>query len=63
VEYSLEHMRWQIKQADLEVQHISYDQLGVSGHSAKARLARKLLSPLTRGRWQEELVAMARLPA
>lgn len=63
MEYSLEHMRWQIEQADLEVQHISHDQLGVSGHSAKARLARKLLSPLTRGRWQEELVAMARLPA
>ena len=63
MEYSLEHMSWQINNAGFEIDSICHDQLGVVGHSTSARIARALLSPLQlRDVWKEELVAMARLP-
>lgn len=63
MEYSAVHMAWQIRKAGFDVQAIRHDQLGATGFSTKARLARKLLSPLLlRDLWKEELVVMARLP-
>lgn len=62
MEYSAEHMAWQIRKAGYDVQAILHDQLGATGFSAKARIARKLLSPLLlRDVWKEELVVMAKL--
>lgn len=61
LEYSAEHLKWQIEQAKLELILLEHDELGHAGHSPKARLARKLLSPLTaRPRWRDELVAAAK---
>lgn len=61
LEYSAEHLRWQIEQAKLKVIFLEHNELGHVGHSPKARLARKLLAPLTvRPRWRDELVAAAR---
>lgn len=63
LEYSAEHLRWQMEQAKLDVILLEHDELGHVGHSPKARLARKLLSPLTaRPRWRDELVAAAKKP-
>jgi SAM-dependent methyltransferase len=64
LEYSAEHLRWQIERAGLEVVTIVHDQLGQTGHSTLARAARFLTAPLrARHKWREELVAIARLPA
>ncbi|MBB5987277.1 class I SAM-dependent methyltransferase [Sphingobium lignivorans] len=62
MEYSMDHMSWQLRHAGYAVEDIRHDQLGTSGHSTKARLARRLLAPLyMRPTWREKLVAMARL--
>jgi SAM-dependent methyltransferase len=62
MEYSAVHMAWQIRKAGFEVQAIRHDQLGATGFSTTAKIARTLLSPLlVRDVWKEELVAMAKL--
>ena len=60
-EYSLDHLCWQGEMAGYAVDLAKEDQLGVSGHSAASRMARRLLSPLMlRPRWREGLVMMLR---
>lgn len=62
LEYSADHLRWQIERAGMDIVMLRHDQLGRTGHSAKARVARALLSPLyLRPIWREGLVAAARL--
>ena len=47
----------------MEIVMLEHDSLGRSGHSVKARLARKLLAPLElRPVWRDGLVAVARKP-
>lgn len=61
LEYSAEHLRWQIEKAGLRVELLEHSQLGQSGHSRGARLARRLTAPLRlRSKWREELVAVIR---
>jgi len=61
LEYSAEHLRWQIEQASLEVTKLDHAELGHKGHSTSAQVGRMLLSPLTLiPRWRDELVAVAR---
>jgi 2-polyprenyl-3-methyl-5-hydroxy-6-metoxy-1,4-benzoquinol methylase len=63
LEYSAEHLRWQLQRAGMEVAMLELDSLGRSGHSAKARWARRLLAPLElRPIWRDGLVAVARKP-
>lgn len=63
-EYSADHLAWQLKEAGFVVERMELDQLGQTGFSAKARLARLVLSPLRlRKAWREELVAIGRNPA
>lgn len=63
LEYSADHLRWQIMRAGLEIILLTHDELGRVGHSRGARLARWLLSPLTlRPLWRDGLVAAARKP-
>lgn len=60
MEYSADHMSWQIERAGLKVRSVYLDQLGHVGHSMKARLARRLLAPLLIiPMWREELVITA----
>lgn len=60
LEYSANQMQWQIERAALNAVLLEHDELGRVGHSPKARLARKLLSPLTlRPIWRDGLVAAA----
>jgi SAM-dependent methyltransferase len=62
LEYSAEHLRWQLERAGMEVVMLAHDHLGRTGHSTKARLARRLLSPLDlRPIWRDGLVAAARI--
>jgi SAM-dependent methyltransferase len=61
LEYSADHLRWQLERAGMDVTMLVHDSLGRKGHSAKARLARKLLAPLElRPIWRDGLVAAAR---
>ena len=61
LEYSADHLRWQIERAGLETVTLCHDQLGQSGHSTFARAARCLTAPLRlRDKWKVELVAVAR---
>jgi SAM-dependent methyltransferase len=63
-EYSADHMRWQLEHAGFEIVLLKHDQLGQIGHSARARLARRLTTPLrVSPRLREELVIAARKPA
>ncbi len=60
-EYSAAHMEWQMGEAGFEDIQIEHAQMGQLGHSAKARLARRVLSPLTlRPKWREGLVISGR---
>jgi SAM-dependent methyltransferase len=62
-EYSAQHLGWHIREAGFTLERMEHDQLGQAGFSWKARIARKLLSPLqARKAWREELVAIARNP-
>ena len=64
LEYSADHLRWQIERAGLHVRLLEHDQLGQSGHSRFARTARRLTAPLRlRPKWREGLVAVACKPA
>jgi SAM-dependent methyltransferase len=61
LEYTADHLRWQVGQSGMEVIMLEYDELGHIGHSAKARLGRSLLAPLRlRPIWRDELVVAAR---
>jgi 2-polyprenyl-3-methyl-5-hydroxy-6-metoxy-1,4-benzoquinol methylase len=61
LEYSADHLRWQLERAGMEVIMLRHDQLGRTGHSLKARIMRKVLAPFyLRPIWQEGLVAAAR---
>ena len=61
LEYSADHLQWQINRAGMEVVMLEHDNLGARGHSTKARLARKLLSPLDiRPKWRNSLAVAAR---
>ena len=63
-EYSAQHLGWHIREAGFILERMEHDQLGQAGFSWKARIARKLLSPLqVRKAWREELVAVGRNPA
>ncbi|MEM9421688.1 MAG: class I SAM-dependent methyltransferase [Pseudomonadota bacterium] len=66
-EYSAAHLEWQMSEAGYQDISILHAQMGQPGHSTKARLARKILSPLTmRPKWREGLVITGRngpLPA
>jgi SAM-dependent methyltransferase len=62
LEYSADHLRWQLERAGLQVMMLIEDSLGRKGHSGKARLARSLLAPLNlRPAWRDGLVAVARV--
>lgn len=61
LEYSENHLRWQLDRAGMEVVMLEYDSLGRVGHSWKARLARKLSRPLEiRRKWRDSLVVAAK---
>jgi 2-polyprenyl-3-methyl-5-hydroxy-6-metoxy-1,4-benzoquinol methylase len=61
LEYSADHLRWQLEHAGMDVFMLLHDSLGRKGHSFGARLARKLMSPLElRPLWRDGLVAAAR---
>ena len=61
LEYSADHMRWQLRHAGMEVVMLEHSNMGRTGHSWKARLARNLLAPLDlRPIWRNGLVAGAR---
>lgn len=63
LEYSADHLQWQMKRAGMEIVMLEHDSLGRKGHSAKAKLARRLLAPLElRPVWRDGLVAAARKP-
>ena len=56
-------VQWQMKRAGMEIVMLEHDSLGRKGHSAKAKLARRLLAPLElRPVWRDGLVAAARKP-
>lgn len=61
LEYSADHLRWQLERAGMEAVMMKHDELGRVGHSLKPRLGRKLLAPLRlRPIWRDALVAAAR---
>ena len=61
LEYSADHLRWQLEQAGMLILMLTHDSLGRVGHSVKARVARTLLAPLDlRPIWRDTLVAAAR---
>jgi hypothetical protein len=64
LEYSADHLGWQLERAGMEIIVLEHDNLGRTGHSIKARLARTLLAPLAlRPKWRDGLVAVARIPS
>jgi 2-polyprenyl-3-methyl-5-hydroxy-6-metoxy-1,4-benzoquinol methylase len=64
LEYSADHLGWQLNRAGMKIITLEHDSLGRTGHSAKARLARKLFAILElRPIWRDGLVAAARKPA
>lgn len=61
IEYSADHLKWQIERANMDVIMLEHDSLGRKGHSPKAQLGRRLLAPLEmRPIWRDGLVAAAR---
>jgi hypothetical protein len=63
LEYSADHLKWQLEQAGLQVVMLLHDGLGGEGHSFGARLARKILKPLDlRPKWRDGLVIAGRKP-
>jgi SAM-dependent methyltransferase len=62
LEYSASHLRWQLERAGLQIISLDHDELGRVGHTRSARIARKLLSPLTlRHKWRDGLVISAKV--
>jgi SAM-dependent methyltransferase len=63
LEYSADHLGWQLQRSGMDIIMLEHDSLGRTGHSIKARLARNLLRPLElRPIWRDGLVAAARKP-
>jgi SAM-dependent methyltransferase len=61
LEYSADHLRWQLERAGMEIVMLRHDSLSHGGHSLKARFARSLLAPFSlRPIWRDGLVAAAR---
>ena len=61
LEYSADHLKWQLERAGMDVVMLTHSSLGRTGHSASARAARKLLAPLDwRAKWRSGLVAAAK---
>jgi hypothetical protein len=61
LEYSANHLTWQMRRANLEVVMVRHDQLGHVGHTLKARIGRYLAAPLgIRPKWRDGLAAVAR---
>ena len=61
LEYSADHLRWQLQRANMEIIMLQYDELGRIGHSLKARLGRLLTAPLRlRPIWRDGLILAAR---
>jgi len=61
LEYSADHLQWQLERAGMRIVMLEHDNMGRTGHSVKARLARRLLAPLEmRPIWRNGLVAAAR---
>ena len=64
LEYSADHIRWHLERSGMGIISLHHDELGRVGHSRGARLARRLLSPLTmRPKWRDGLVVSARRAA
>jgi 2-polyprenyl-3-methyl-5-hydroxy-6-metoxy-1,4-benzoquinol methylase len=64
LEYSANHLRWQLERAGMEIIMLKHDSLGRTGHSISARVARTLLTPLdVRPIWRNSLVAAAQIAA
>ena len=62
LEYSADHLRWQLERAGMQILMLTHDSLSHGGHSLKARFARRLLAPLNlRPIWRDGLIAAARL--
>jgi 2-polyprenyl-3-methyl-5-hydroxy-6-metoxy-1,4-benzoquinol methylase len=61
LEYSANHLRWQLERAGMQIVMLEHDSMGRTGHSFTARLARRLLAPFDlRPVWRNGLVAAAR---
>jgi len=61
LEYTAPHLQWQFERAGMQIVMLRHDTLGRTGHSLKARLARKVLAPFdVRPTWRNGLVAAAR---
>jgi len=59
LEYSADHLRWQIARANMTTVLLEHDEFGRTGHSFATRMARTLLAPLTlRRKWRDGLVAV-----
>ena len=64
LEYSAGHISWHLERSGMSIISLHHDELGHVGHSPGARLARRLLSPLTiREKWRDGLVVSARKAA
>ena len=62
-EYSLEHLKWQLRRAKFESINIQLQQLDNVGLSLWTRIGRRMASPfLLRPLWRDKLVAVAQKP-
>ncbi len=63
LEYSKQHLEWQIERAGLEVVYVNLEQLANVGATPVTRIARWLARPfLVRPLWRDSLVGLARKP-
>jgi hypothetical protein len=61
LEYSADHMRWQLERAGMKVIMLKHDSMGRTAHSVSARIARTLLAPMDmRPIWRNGLVVAGR---
>ena len=61
LEYSADHLRWQLERAGMEIVILQHDSLGRIGHSLAVRVARWLSASLElRPIWRDGIVAVAR---
>jgi SAM-dependent methyltransferase len=62
LEYSADHLRWQLERASMEIVMLTHDTLSHGGHSLTARIGRRVLAPFNlRPKWRDGLVAAARI--
>jgi SAM-dependent methyltransferase len=62
LEYTKNHLAWQIERAGMQSEFIRMRTMGEYGFTTKARLARRLLSPLTkREAWRDGMAASMRV--